>query len=305
MGNTAYTIQMASKISGVGVHTIRAWEKRYQALVPARDSAGHRVYSKTDVEKLMLLSELCLLGYSISKVAGHNITELKQLLMDLGKSEESLSQPDLKLIEDKSVIDWSQSLSVLLYAVRNYKLDVVSQEMQKLKTSLGAREFALEILTPLFQQLHNLKRESGLNQTQFNSLNSLINFHIGPFLHRLEKSDPSQQVLICSLNAFCDWEAKVIAVYLNSLQLPFFFIETDASETMLELMRELRFHSVIVIMNRNDDPTMLEKLNALRMQHNQNVFLFDSRGQFNHEPLAKKLTLIKDIAQLEIHLLRK
>ena len=57
---------MASKISGVGVHTIRAWEKRYKALVPVRDAAGHRSYSKVDVEKLMLLSELCLLGYTIS-----------------------------------------------------------------------------------------------------------------------------------------------------------------------------------------------------------------------------------------------
>jgi len=74
---------MASKLSGVGVHTIRAWEKRYRALEPLRDGSGHRVYTKSDVEKLMLLSELCLLGYTISKVAKLSIEELKAQLLDL------------------------------------------------------------------------------------------------------------------------------------------------------------------------------------------------------------------------------
>lgn len=90
MVSTTYTIQMASKLSGVGVHTIRAWEKRYKALEPSRDASGHRTYSKTDVEKLILLSELCLLGYTISKVANLSIPELKELLIDLGKRKRVL-----------------------------------------------------------------------------------------------------------------------------------------------------------------------------------------------------------------------
>ena len=53
-----YNIQIASKLSGVGTHTLRAWEKRYGAVIPMRNESGRRLYSDDDVEKLRLLSEL-------------------------------------------------------------------------------------------------------------------------------------------------------------------------------------------------------------------------------------------------------
>ena len=30
----SYNIQMVSKLTGISIHTLRAWEKRYQAVVP-------------------------------------------------------------------------------------------------------------------------------------------------------------------------------------------------------------------------------------------------------------------------------
>ena len=47
-----YNIQIASKLSGVGTHTLRAWEKRYGAVVPTRNDSGRRLYSDEDIEKL-------------------------------------------------------------------------------------------------------------------------------------------------------------------------------------------------------------------------------------------------------------
>ena len=72
-----YSIQLASKISGVGVHTIRAWEKRYQAVVPQRNTSGRREYNDKDIERLSLLSELCTLGHSIGKIANLSTEDLK------------------------------------------------------------------------------------------------------------------------------------------------------------------------------------------------------------------------------------
>ena len=191
MTSTTYTIQMASKISGVGVHTIRAWEKRYKALVPVRDASGHRTYSKTDVEKLMLLSELCLLGYTISKVAGMSIPELKDLLKDLGKTEASFEATDFNLINDtKLTVDPSQSLPILNFALKSYKLDIISQELGKLKTLLTPKDFALQILLPLTHSLAEAYSSGVFNSAQEQATRALLRFHMGHHLyHPVEKRD--------------------------------------------------------------------------------------------------------------------
>lgn len=191
MSSTTYTIQMASKISGVGVHTIRAWEKRYKALVPIRDASGHRTYSKTDVEKLMLLSELCLLGYTISKVAGMSIPELKDLLKDLGKTEASFEATDFNLINDtKLTVDASQSLPILNFALKSYKLDVISQELGKLKSLVSPKEFALQILLPLSHSLAEAHSSGAFTSAQEQATRSILKFHMGYNLyHPSERKD--------------------------------------------------------------------------------------------------------------------
>lgn len=191
MTSTTYTIQMASKISGVGVHTIRAWEKRYKALVPVRDASGHRTYSKTDVEKLMLLSELCLLGYTISKVAGLTIPELKDQLKDLGKSDASFEASDFNLINDtKLTVDPGQSLPILNFALKSYKLDVISQELGKLKSLLSSKEFALKILVPLAHSLAEAHSSGVFTSAQEQATRALLKFHMGYHLyHPHDKKD--------------------------------------------------------------------------------------------------------------------
>ena len=49
-----FNIQIASQLSDVAAATIRAWEKRYTAVVPSRAENGHRLYSETDIEKLSM-----------------------------------------------------------------------------------------------------------------------------------------------------------------------------------------------------------------------------------------------------------
>ena len=48
-----FNIQVASQLSGVASATIRAWEKRYNAVVPERGDNKHRLYSEKDIEILI------------------------------------------------------------------------------------------------------------------------------------------------------------------------------------------------------------------------------------------------------------
>ena len=53
-----YTIKETSLRSGVPIATIRAWERRYGAVVPARTAAGYRLYDDDAVDRLVAMRQL-------------------------------------------------------------------------------------------------------------------------------------------------------------------------------------------------------------------------------------------------------
>ncbi|MBL0176065.1 MAG: MerR family transcriptional regulator [Ignavibacteria bacterium] len=62
------------------VFVIRAWEKRHRALAPDRTESNRRLYSDTDIERLILLRQLIELGHSIGALAALSNEALSELL---------------------------------------------------------------------------------------------------------------------------------------------------------------------------------------------------------------------------------
>ncbi len=77
--NTGYKIGAVSRITGIGSETIRAWERRYQAVVPTRTDSGDRTFSRDDVTKLLLLKNIVDSGIAIGTIANLEVDELKEL----------------------------------------------------------------------------------------------------------------------------------------------------------------------------------------------------------------------------------
>ena len=73
-----YKIGAVSRITGIGSETLRAWERRYQAVTPSRTASGDRNYSRDDVAKLLLLKSMVDAGISIGTIAGLSYEQLKQ-----------------------------------------------------------------------------------------------------------------------------------------------------------------------------------------------------------------------------------
>ena len=110
--NDQYKIGAVSKITGIGTETLRAWERRYQAVVPGRSESGDRVYSSDDLTKLFLLKNLSDAGNSIGTIARLSIHELKS------KWDNSVQLSEMNAVPRgyyaKDDISSSQNCSVLL-----------------------------------------------------------------------------------------------------------------------------------------------------------------------------------------------
>ena len=64
-----YNIGAAARLSGVSREKIRMWERRYDAVTPARDAGNHRLYSHEDVERLSRIRALVSRGHTVSMAA--------------------------------------------------------------------------------------------------------------------------------------------------------------------------------------------------------------------------------------------
>ena len=101
-----------SEMTGIGVHTLRVWEKRYGAPHSQRLPSGHRRYPKEEVPRLKAIASALESGYRASKVVTATMEEL-QGLMGLAPftqpKPDSDSKKQDKLSSDKTVIEgWAQ-----------------------------------------------------------------------------------------------------------------------------------------------------------------------------------------------------
>lgn len=147
-----YTIKNVSMITGIGVHTLRAWEKRYAVVVPERSSTGRRFYSDEDVEKLKLISTLNKTGEQISHIAKLSFDELRERVGSLSEKE--------------------------LYP----------EEENKINTSLFIlkQAFSLQIQDILFHEFENMNEELKNNNYR---TKSLLNKLIVPFYEHVIMAD--------------------------------------------------------------------------------------------------------------------
>jgi DNA-binding transcriptional MerR regulator/methylmalonyl-CoA mutase cobalamin-binding subunit len=75
-----------SQLTGVPVDTLRAWERRYHLVEPARDRRG-RLYTEADVRKLSLLRSLVGRGHPIGRLAALAEKDLLRLQTESGPTE--------------------------------------------------------------------------------------------------------------------------------------------------------------------------------------------------------------------------
>jgi DNA-binding transcriptional MerR regulator/methylmalonyl-CoA mutase cobalamin-binding subunit len=75
-GGPRHRIGAVARLTGLSVHTLRVWERRYRTLEPARTDGGTRLYSDADVARLRAIKAVVDGGYAVGDVARLSAQEL-------------------------------------------------------------------------------------------------------------------------------------------------------------------------------------------------------------------------------------
>lgn len=132
-----YPIRAVSKLTGISIDTLRAWERRHAAVAPVRDDRG-RLYTDADVDRLRLLHRALTHGHSIGRLAPLTNKELQHLA----------SEPAAAAALPDRTRATAVDATVLVAALKSYDALAIDWEMARLAATLRPLELLRDALMP-------------------------------------------------------------------------------------------------------------------------------------------------------------
>jgi DNA-binding transcriptional MerR regulator/methylmalonyl-CoA mutase cobalamin-binding subunit len=144
MTKLRYPIRAVAKLTGLSLDTLRAWERRYQAVMPERGRRG-RLYTEHDLERLQLLREVVNQGHAIGQVARLGDKDLRQFLEPGGYAAEEVAS------RVQASIGSSDFLGSVVGAIEHFDYAGADLELSRLATLVRPRQLIHEVVLPLMR----------------------------------------------------------------------------------------------------------------------------------------------------------
>lgn len=141
-----HPIRVVAHRTGLTPATIRAWERRYDAVEPARSEGGQRLYSDDDIDRLNTLRALTEMGRSISSVAALPPEAAEALLTEDLEAAQRTEGPEAGDSEEP----WVENAYLQLAAMDT---DALERTLWRSFLALGARSFLNQVAAPLLNRV--------------------------------------------------------------------------------------------------------------------------------------------------------
>ena len=160
-------MQVVTRRTGLSADLLRAWERRYQVVMPSRSGSGRRLYSDADIERLGLLYRGTLAGRGIGQLAQLNTSELDALVRRDAKAERlgnGAAQTPQPLVQpaDRLADRLADYLDECFRAIE--RLDAVALEgsLRRAVVALPAEALLDGLVVPLLERMGTRWREGTL-----------------------------------------------------------------------------------------------------------------------------------------------
>jgi DNA-binding transcriptional MerR regulator/methylmalonyl-CoA mutase cobalamin-binding subunit len=196
MKTLLYPIRAVSKLTGISIDTLRAWERRYQVVTPQRDGRG-RLYTEADVERLRLLNAAVERGHAIGRVAALGDEELRALMVGpsptpsaMIESVEAMAKrwPEQPLCPSRSVIA----------AIERLDYGEAEKELALLAAGLTPRELVYRVALPLMQEVGEAWHEGKLSVAQEHMTSALLRNLLGSLIPLYRRTSPASKLLFAT-----------------------------------------------------------------------------------------------------------
>jgi DNA-binding transcriptional MerR regulator/methylmalonyl-CoA mutase cobalamin-binding subunit len=290
-------ISVVVRRTGLTQDVLRAWEKRYGAVVPLRTPTGRRLYTEDQVARLRLLKQLVDGGRRISDVAELDLDHLRALADE--DASEAVVSPATPVRRSASGF-----LTSALDAVERLDRHALEQALDGALVALSRPRLRGEVLVPLIQQLGQRWQEGSWRVVHEHMASAVLRSFLwnmwrraepGPGASSLVVTTPAGQrhelgaLLVAGIAADQGWRVMYLGTDLPAEEIAAAVDASRASVVLLSLVYPM------------PDTRLLDEVRLLRKLVGSDVLLV-SGGRaavaMREELAASGIAVIQDLEDL-------
>ena len=184
-----YPIRAVSKLTGIGIDTLRAWERRHGAVVPVRDDRG-RLYTDADIARLRLLRGGVDQGHSIGRLARLSDKDLRHLAATARAIEAPPAVDPLRRT--------SLDAATLNAALNRLDAAAVDQEIGRMAGILRPLDLLQDVLMPALAQVGDDWHRGRRGIAREHLMSSTMRSVLGSFLRLYARPDAAVRLLFAT-----------------------------------------------------------------------------------------------------------
>lgn len=183
-----FPIGYVSLQTGLSSHVIRAWERRHKAILPQRSKGRRRLYSASDIERLLLLKQAIQQGHRISTIAALETSELIDLIHAMPKHRPA---PTVAC-EPPMGSDVQEVIHACLQAVAALDGMALNRLLQDAAVCFSRYDWLQNIVKPLMDQVGRRWSQGKLRIVQAHRAAEVVHAHLvrlldGPVDHGVQE----------------------------------------------------------------------------------------------------------------------
>ena len=142
-----HPISVVTRKTGLRPDLIRAWERRYGTVQPARTPSNRRLYTDDDVRRLVLLRRALDAGWRISNVASMEDRELEELVQEA--QVENPGQVEVPNVNAR----FDEHLNRCIEAITDMDGDRLRRQLERASADLSRIDLLDNVLVPLMHRV--------------------------------------------------------------------------------------------------------------------------------------------------------
>jgi DNA-binding transcriptional MerR regulator/methylmalonyl-CoA mutase cobalamin-binding subunit len=303
--NPGYPIKVVAQRTGLTPHTIRAWERRYAALAPERTATNRRLYTDTDIQKLLLLSQAVQAGNSIGQIARLTLPELQTLVAQDGRSRNSPFQSDASQTEPPGTAPY---LGECLDAAERLDAGALEDVLTHAAMALGAVALINQVILPLLKTMDDLRFKGKVRTAHENLVTAVLRTYLGRMVTSFPGSSPAPHLIVTTpAGQMHELGALLVAVIgaFEGWRVTYLGPNLPAEEIAGAAHQQGARAVALSIVHPPDDPGLVRELFTLRKCLGEEIVILvggRAAGAYIHALQATEAVVLGDIASLRAEL---
>lgn len=183
-----YPVRVVATRTGLSPHVLRAWERRYQVVVPTRSDGGQRLYSDLDIERLRKLRRLVEAGHGISRLARLTSEQLDQV----SEGEPQAAGPGPETDEAGARVEEALGAATRFDAAR------FEAVLERAALSFGTPAFLDQIAAPAMERIGHGWADGSVSVGQEHMATAAFRRVLGWLLRANEVSGPAPRIVVAT-----------------------------------------------------------------------------------------------------------